>query len=148
MEDTTYDQNIYISKETCIRRKAQVSDVFYGVSLALPRGEFFGGQVTVKFRLDGGGEDLFLDFRGIKIARLLVNGEVVEGKDVFRDHHIHLPTQFLKPNTSNTVSLFILSKYRKCGMGLHTFHDKQDSQQYIYTQFAPDCCHWLFPCFD
>jgi aminopeptidase N len=33
-------------------------------------------------------------------------------------------------------------------MGLHTFHDKQDSQQYIYTQFAPDCCHWLFPCFD
>jgi aminopeptidase N len=33
-------------------------------------------------------------------------------------------------------------------MGLHTFIDPEDKEQYLYTQFEPDYCHYVFPCFD
>ena len=43
MEDATYEKNVYVMKDTCIQRKSQVSEVYYSVNLALPRGDFFGG---------------------------------------------------------------------------------------------------------
>ena len=128
LEDATYEKNVYVMKDTCIQRKSQVSDVYYSVNLALPRGEYFGGQVTVNFKLSDSKQDLFLDFRGIKIGQLLINGQAPAGKDLFRDHHIHLPAELLKCDAENEVTLFILTKYRKDGMGLHTFIDKQDNE--------------------
>ena len=44
--------------------------------------------------------------------------------------------------------MFILNKYRKDGVGLHSFIDGKDGEQYIYTQFEADFCHFVFPCFD
>ena len=68
MEDATYEKNVYVLKDTCIQRKSQVSEVSYSVNLALPRGEFFGGQVTINFKLSDTKQDLHLEFRGIKIG--------------------------------------------------------------------------------
>mmetsp|Transcript_9867 Transcript_9867/g.16599 ORF Transcript_9867/g.16599 Transcript_9867/m.16599 type:complete len:85 (-) Transcript_9867:521-775(-) len=42
----------------------------------------------------------------------------------------------------------ILNKYRKDGVGLHSFVDAVDKEQYLYTQFEADFCHYVFPCFD
>ena len=67
---------------------------------------------------------------------------------LFRQHHLHLPEESLVENKENTVSMFILNKYRKDGIGLHSFIDKSDDQQYVYTKFEPDHCHYVFPCFD
>lgn len=44
--------------------------------------------------------------------------------------------------------MYIWNKYRKDGVGLHSFTDKVDGQQYLYTQFEADFCHYVFPCFD
>ena len=44
--------------------------------------------------------------------------------------------------------MLILNKYRKDGVGLHSFLDTKDQQQYLYTQFEADFCHYVFPCFD
>jgi aminopeptidase N len=54
----------------------------------------------------------------------------------------------LKVGEVNTVSLILLNKYRKDGVGLHSFIDNKDNQQYIYTQFEADFCHFVFPCFE
>jgi len=54
----------------------------------------------------------------------------------------------LKVGEVNTVSLVILNKYRKDGVGLHSFIDNKDGYQYLYTQFEADFCHFVFPCFD
>jgi aminopeptidase N len=40
------------------------------------------------------------------------------------------------------------NKYRKDGVGLHSFIDPKDQEQYMYTQFEPENCHWLFPVFE
>jgi len=42
----------------------------------------------------------------------------------------------------------IYNKYRKDGIGLHSFVDSADKEQYLYTQFEPDFCHMVFPVFD
>ena len=48
----------------------------------------------------------------------------------------------------NTLTIDFLNKYRKDGVGLHSFVDKTDGEQYLYTQFEADFCHYVFPCFD
>jgi hypothetical protein len=55
-----------------------------------------------------------------------INGLAVEEGNIFRDHHLHLPSGSLKEEAVNTVTMFILNKYRKDGIGLHSFVDKQD----------------------
>ena len=44
--------------------------------------------------------------------------------------------------------MLFLNKYKKDGEGLHSFVDKEDNRQYLYTQFEPACANQVFPCFD
>ena len=68
-EDPTYESNYYISLATAEYRDLHVADVAYKVDLSLPKGEWFGGKVEVSFRLlQKPVQDLFLDFRGVKIG--------------------------------------------------------------------------------
>lgn len=48
----------------------------------------------------------------------------------------------------NDVELQMFNRYRKDGVGLHSFIDKEDDTQYLYTQFAADACHYVFAVFD
>jgi aminopeptidase N len=41
-----------------------------------------------------------------------------------------------------------LNKYRNDGKGLHSYTDKVDKLQYLYTQFESSDCHLVFPSFD
>ena len=85
----------------------------------------------------------------MKIGEYTINGQPVEASaSVFKNHHVAIPTAMLQVGQVNTVKLFILNKYRKDGVGLHSFVDKVDGQQYLYTQFEADFCHYVFPCFD
>jgi phosphate-selective porin len=65
-----------------------------------------------------------LDFRGLKIAELTVNGNIDTNKDAFTEHKVHLNPNHLKHDGDNRVTMYILGKYRKDGVGLHTFFDK------------------------
>jgi len=96
--------------------------------------------------------NVHLDFRGIKIGDYKVNGvnaETALSPDLlFKDHKVAIPSSLLKASEKNTLTLSILNKYRRDGVGLHSFTDKVDGLQYIYTQFEADFCHYVFPCFD
>ena len=94
--------------------------------------------------------DLFFDFRGIKIAEYTINNQpVAESANIFNNHHVLIPSAMLHgEGMSNSVKIFFLNKYRTDGVGLHSFTDKVDAEQYIYTQFEADFCHYVFPCFD
>lgn len=46
-------------------------------------------------------EDLYLDFRGVKVGNMKINEHEVIAD--FRDHHVHLPIEYLKPNGENKV---------------------------------------------
>lgn len=48
----------------------------------------------------------------------------------------------------NTVQLRYLTPYNKNRIGLHTFMDSSDNQQYLYSQFEAFHCFRVFPCFD
>ena len=63
------------------------------------------------------------------------------------ERHIQLAAKYLQVGI-NTISLNMFNKYRKDGVGLHTFTDKSDDSQYLYTQFEADFAHYVLPCFD
>jgi hypothetical protein len=57
--------------------------------LALVKGDYFWGKVTVVFGLKKmPTKNLFLDFRGISIGNLKINGTEVKDVNSFYDHKI------------------------------------------------------------
>jgi len=150
IEDTTYEKNVYVQHADCVVRDKCFSDVSYDVALNLPRGDWYSGCVDVSFKVtELPTTDCFLDFRGIQIAQYVINDEPVDmNAAVFRNHHVNLPSGHLRVGETNTARIFFLNKYRKDGVGLHSFIDKVDGGQYLYTQFEADFCHYVFPCFD
>lgn len=48
----------------------------------------------------------------------------------------------------NKVTVELINNYRNDGYGIHSFTDKVDLNQYLYTQFEPNYCHYVFPSFD
>lgn len=103
---------------------------------------------TLKRNLTDKDETLFLDFVGTNISNLVVNDELIspEEKPYFDNGQIFL-TKGLKEG-KNTVKLHYINDYRNDGYGLHSFLDKEDGKQYLYTKFEPAFCHFTFPTFD
>lgn len=149
-EDTTYEQKHHIALATAEYRDKHIADVKYSLDLSLPKGEWFTGKFSVSFTLKHKpAQDLFLDFRGVKIGHYQINGAAVHSATkVFKDHRVIMPSAMLKVGETNHVSMVILNKYRKDGCGLHSFRDNKDGQQYLYTQFEADFCHFVFPVFE
>jgi aminopeptidase N len=151
--DKTYEENISMTLANAKFRAATVSNVEYAVDLAMPKGDVFFGKVTTTFDLAAlPTKKLYLDFRGLRIAHLKINGAQVkntEGDDqsIYTGHQVNLANESLKQG-SNSVEMFFWNKYRNDSVGLHSFIDPIDSEQYLYTQFEPSHAHYVFPCFD
>ena len=152
--DSSYENNVHITQINCIERAKYISDVNYTVELTLPKGDWYSGCVSVNFKMSSNlpKNDLFLDFRGYAIGNCTVNGidasTAMPADSLFKGQHVLIPTKLLKAGESNTLKMYIANKYRKDGVGLHSFTDKTDGLQYLYTQFEADFCHFVFPCFD
>jgi hypothetical protein len=77
ISDETYEKNIYVQKSDAILRSKFISNVNYTVKLLLLKGETYSGSVTISFELTNPtNDDLYLDFRGLKIANYSVNKTV------------------------------------------------------------------------
>ena len=129
MEDSTYEKNVFVQAADCVVRAECFSDVSYDIKLNLPRGDWFSGCADIKFKVNKmPTTDLFFDFRGIKIAEYAINGQpVAENPNIFKNHHVSIPSAMLTANEQvNTVKIYFLNKYRKDGVGLHSFIDKVD----------------------
>ncbi len=116
----------------------------YDLELDLDAGRStYRGVAHLRFPVSGHG-DLFLDFRGGTIERLVINGRVVEPERP--GHRIALPHALLAPATE--VEIAYENEYDHGGDGFHQFVDPEDGAEYVYSNFEPFEAHRLFPCFD
>lgn len=95
-------------------------------------------------------EPIFIDFFGTDVANLIINDQPLPSLAVgnyFRDGKIILDSNMLQEGP-NKVTVELINNYRNDGYGLHSFTDKVDLNQYLYTQFEPNYCHYVFPSFD
>jgi aminopeptidase N len=88
--------------------------------------------------------DLFLDFRGGEVERLVVNGHEVAPERP--GDRIVLPGSLLAATTE--VEVAYENAYDRGGDGFHHFVDPEDGAEYLYSNFEPFEAHRLFPCFD
>jgi aminopeptidase N len=123
------------------------------VALSLPKGAQYFGKAAITFNLNkvpGANEEpIFIDFFGTDIANLIVNDKAVtmDIGSYFREGKIILHSDLLKVG-QNKVTVELINNYRNDGYGLHSFTDKVDMHQYLYTQFEPNYAHYVFPTFD
>ena len=149
--DPKFDENIALYKEEAILRKKILSNVSYDLVLALRKGETFDGQIVVSFDVNDeefDEEGLFIDYQGIGIKDLILNGQAVDEVEVFNGQRIVLKRSLLKIGETNSLSVTFKSKYRNDGTGAHHFTDQEDGSEYVYTQFEAFNCHRAFPSFD
>lgn len=120
--------------------------------MAFPKGKAYFGEAIITFNMTRNltekDDTLFLDFVGTSISHLSVNDEQIteENKPDFDNGMIFLSKGLQEG--SNTVKLHFLNDYRNDGYGIHSFMDKEDGKQYLYSKFEPAFCHFAFPTFD
>ncbi|MDP8905224.1 MAG: aminopeptidase N [Chloroflexota bacterium] len=125
-------------------RAARVSRADYDIKLDLHAGQpSYSGDVSIAFDVSGSGR-LFLDFRGRRIERLLVNDQPVVPD--WNGYRLTLPAEVVRSRM--VVRLVYENDYDTTGDGFHRFVDPEDGEEYVYTNFEPYEAHRLFPCFD
>jgi aminopeptidase N len=118
--------------------------VSYTLELDLEaRQSTYRGVARLRFPVTGDG-DLFLDFRGGRIERLVVNGRTLAPERP--GDRILIPAAHLAP--AMEVEVAYENAYDRGGDGFHHFVDPEDDEEYTYTNFEPFEAHRLFPCFD
>lgn len=129
-------------------RSENVSNVKYRIAYALLRGgERFHGQSKIWFDLKEVTDKVFVDYRGEKLLSLKVNGTHITEGAPFHDHRIYFDKQHLTTG-ANTVELRYISNYVKDCEGVQVYEDKDDNEEYLYSNHEPFNAHKGFPCFD
>ena len=138
-------------KKEAFKRSSEVQDVFYKLAYALNRGgDTFEGQVIINFSLTSEGknsDDIFVDYRGKSLHTLEINGTTITQGEPFHDHRIYFDKQWLKEGRNEVLIRFTSNYVRDC-QGVQYFKDKDDGEEYLYSDHEPASCHRGFPCFD
>jgi hypothetical protein len=90
--------------------------VSYKLALALLRGGgAYHGHVVITFYLTSKPSDsIFVDYKGSKVIKLVINGDdVIEGEP-FRNHRIYFPKELLKEGRNEVAIRFESSYVRDC----------------------------------
>ena len=135
-------------RKEAFERSTVVKNVKYRIAYALLRGgERFHGQSKITFDLTEVSDKIFVDYRGEKILSLSVNGNQIISGNPFRDHRIYFDKQHLVSG-ANSVEIRYISNYVKDCEGVQVFTDKDDNEEYVYSNHEPFNAHKGFPCFD
>jgi len=92
-------------------------------------------------------DNIFVDYRGEKVHAIIVNGHRVTTGNPFREHKVFFPQEHLKQGP-NSVFIRFTTAYVRDVEGVMYFKDKDDGEEYLYTDNEPFNCHKAFPCFD
>lgn len=137
-----------ISAELADHRTKTVGQIAYDLSFDLAKGkDTVEGSATIYFSLARVDEPFVLDFGGIEIAEVKLNGEAVEQNQLKRVHD-HIVVHSPKARTRNELDLKFRSKVAATGSPLNIYKDSTDGSEYLYTLVVPADAHRLFPCFD
>ncbi|MHA7269043.1 aminopeptidase N [Arthrobacter sp. HLT1-20] len=140
--------NSNLARSEAAARKSQLSVHHYDVHLDLsqvqdPSVQGFPTRSTIAFSASSSG-GTFLDFMGLAVKSVVLNGEKLDLTQVVDGARIHLPA--LAPE--NEVTVDAIAAYSTSGEGLHRFVDPADGQTYTYTQFEPSDARRVFANFE
>ena len=133
-----------VSIELARYRAKTVSEVHYALQLHVTTADSAPGSVTVTWNRSGT-NDAFLDFRGRRLTKIVVNKTNVP-LSAFNGAHIKMPANVLVSGT-NSASLEFVSEVAASGASIIKSHDP-DGSDYLYTLLVPADANQLFPSFD
>ncbi|MFD3704417.1 aminopeptidase N [Nocardia sp. NPDC058658] len=134
-----------LSRSETAARSAAVTVRAYSVELDLrgaPDQTREGFETTTTVEFDASVEQTWLDFIGLGVESVTVNGEQVPV--VYDGARIHVGGLA----ASNLVVVRGTGAYSRSGEGLHRFLDPVDGQTYLYTQYEPADARRVFACFE
>ncbi|NEX15019.1 MAG: aminopeptidase N [Prosthecochloris sp.] len=142
------DTENILTREAAETRSTLVSNTSYTLELTLKEhAAEYRGRCSVAFDYRRGGVDpLKLDFITKQIHAVTLNGKATE-EYLKGDFAIYLEEDHLTEGR-NTLEIAYTSMFDNTGSGFHKFHDPEDSEEYMHTDFEPYDAHRLFPCFD
>ncbi|HEX7938328.1 MAG TPA: hypothetical protein VF483_05000, partial [Gemmatimonadaceae bacterium] len=134
-----------VSHQLARYRAERIRDVRYDLNLDVTRKDVAIGSVRVSFSRSGDG-DVILDFRGISLSDVRVNG--VEAQNAVYDRaHLRIPAEAVRDG-ANTIEAAFQSPIAPAGASIIRFTDDTDKRDYLYTLLVPSDANLLFPCFD
>ncbi|NVM99192.1 aminopeptidase N [Arthrobacter sp. SDTb3-6] len=141
--------NSNLSRDEAATRKSLVSVHSYDVRVDISNAENladpgFATQSTISFSCAEAGAGTFLDFIGLGIESVVLNGVELDVAKVVQDARIVLPG--LAPE--NEVVVRATAAYSTSGEGLHRFQDPADGRIYTYTQYEPADARRVFANFE
>ncbi|PYI66338.1 aminopeptidase N [Arthrobacter livingstonensis] len=104
----------------------------------------FATQSTIAFSCTTAGAETFLDFIGLGVESVVLNGVELDVRQVVRDARILLPGLALE----NEATVRATAAYSRSGEGLHRFEDPADGKVYTYTQYEPADARRVFANFE
>jgi aminopeptidase N len=135
-----------ISRELADARAATLSDIRYAIRLDLTKRDAASGSVRINFRRRAKAGDLIVDFRGMDLADVRVNGRSMN-RVVRRNGHFIVQEDFLAGGV-NRIDATFTTPIAASGASIIRFDDKSDGATYLYTLLVPSDANLLFPCFD
>ena len=149
--DKKFKSTVVLSREQAAKRKELILEIEYDFQIALQKGDYYLGNAVINFylkRMPSSDSDLFINSQALAIADLQINDRPMPvGPESFQNQVIPLKIADLTQGW-NTVQMRYLTPYNKNRVGLHTFTDSSDQQQYLYSQFEAFHAFRVFPCFD
>jgi aminopeptidase N len=134
-----------VSIELARHRAATLGAVRYDLHLDV-RGEGEAeGEVVIGFDRTTDAGDLVLDFAGLRVGRLRVNG--AEQPARWRRGHLLVPAPLLRSGR-NEVAVTFAAGVAAAGASIIRYDDRTDGATYLYTLLVPADAHRLFPSFD
>jgi len=104
----------------------------------------FATQSIITFSATTPGASTFLDFMGLGVESVELNGTLLNLAEVVDGARIHLPRLALH----NLVTVKATAAYSSSGEGLHRFVDPADAKVYTYTQYEPADARRVFANFE
>ena len=83
------EDQVHLLRTESVQRAKDISNVSYKMALALLKGgKTFHGHSVIKFSLTEEScksENIFVDYKGVAVPRLVINGKQVDAKTCFRN---------------------------------------------------------------
>jgi aminopeptidase N len=133
-------------------RARTLSEVEYQLTLDLTRGDSIPGSVWIVVRRAADAGDLVLDYRGLNVASVSVNGFLIFDY-VWENGHISIPEHRLASGENVIIARFTSAMAASGASVIRTESPPADSPNgpgdvYLYSLLVPADAHQLFPSFD